>query len=77
MYAPAPLSLSLYIYIYIYIYMNISVISCQRPRTMGVDDSHIDYMRNFIYIYGTDSFDSLSLSLSFSLSGYGLKDLPF
>ena len=33
-------------YIYIYIYK--SVISCQRPKTMDMDYSRIEYMKNFI-----------------------------
>ena len=35
-------------YIYIYIYIYIFVISSQRPKTVGVDDSFIEYMRNII-----------------------------
>ena len=35
------------VYIYIYIY----IISSQRPKTVGVDYSFIEYMRNLIYIY--------------------------
>ena len=31
-----------------YVYVYISVISSQRPKTVGVDYSHIEYMRNII-----------------------------
>ena len=38
-------------YIYIYIYIYISVISSRRPKTMGMNYSCTEYMRNFIWIY--------------------------
>ena len=39
-----------WVYIYIYIYIYISVISRRRPKTMVVDYSCIEYMRNSISI---------------------------
>ena len=42
---------NIYIYIYIYIYVCVLVISIQRAKTVSVDDSYIENMKNILKIY--------------------------